>query len=203
MKGFSTQAFREFPAEATGNFLRACTRFVLTDRYRHRPSSLLLSQGLVNVSRPERVVRERERKGERERDGTKSRKDVSKRENEGKGSRLLGISRGRWERVDTSTKQDWNLRGRESDESRGPRWNRGRWKLGGERQSLSERRKKREREGKKENGRDSFARGQRGRRTAWKMERAIWIEETLQAAFFPASALKETEIRSPVPPPIW
>lgn len=70
-------------------------------------------------------------------------------------------------------------------------------------QSLSERRKKREREGKKENGRDSFARGQRERRTARKMERAIWIEETLQAAFFPASALKETEIRSPVPPPIW
>lgn len=65
-------------------------------------------------------------------------------------------------------------------------------------QSLSERRKKREREGKKENGRDSFARGQRERRTARKMERAIWIEETLQAAFFPASALKETEIRSPV-----
>lgn len=41
-------SFREFPAEASGNFLRACTRFALTDRYIDIDHSPPLSS---NVSR--------------------------------------------------------------------------------------------------------------------------------------------------------
>ena len=45
-EGCEGPSFHEFPAEATGNFLRGCTRFALTDRYidiDHVPLSLSFS----------------------------------------------------------------------------------------------------------------------------------------------------------------